>query len=310
MSEIERTETFYLDSRKVTINFLKKTTYYIRDPQLFIDVILNVCRKNKYALVLPEIVFDIKLREPYPSNAMGYIIPGMETPTVVLVVENILANSGHRYTNIVLQYVLKRTVIHEITHLWHDYVYQSIKLSREASTRLRTAFHNVSPSRDSHFNLKNVRGYFFNFPRDLQLEGVAVYSEYQMKAHLPFTLPKFVYLMIIAKAEVGKIQDEFTRFKISPPDNQKIEMSMRDLFPSSFESKYDIGVHMVYTIIYVRHYSLDKVAGMKPFEFVKEYESCMAKQKLRPLISATSGRGIFDYKRTLEELSALWKNSS
>ena len=310
MSKIEKTETFHLDSRKVTINFLEQTTYYIKDPQLFIDTILNVCRKNKYALVLPEVVFDIKFREPYQSTAMGYVLPDLETPTVVLICANLIAHSGQRYSNIVLKYYLKRTVIHEITHLWHDYVYRSIRSSREASIRLRIAFHKVYSSRYLHFDLKNVRGYFFDFFRSLQLEGIAVYSEYQMKAHLPFTLPKFVYLMIVAKAEIGKIQDELTRFKISLPENRKTDMSMRDVFPSYFESMYDIGVHMVYTIIYVQHYSLEKVAGMKPFEFIKEYESCMTKQKLRPLISATSGRGIFDYKRTLEELRALWKNSS
>ncbi len=297
---MSRTETFFLDSRKVTINF---RTSAVEKPKLFIDVILNVCRKHKYALVLPEIVFDIEYEDRFEgprSDAYGRAYSNLGNPTVELYYKNII-----RYRGFLLRHKLKGTIVHEITHLWHNYVYQSIKKANESGLRLVSAL----PHGKRHYTslkIEDLRKDFFDLFRYLQIEGIAVYSEKQMKAKLPLSFLRFNDLMVKAEIETEKVRREYEKFKIAfnsdPKHNPQPLMDVLDGM-----AKYDIGVHMVYAIISVHHHSLEDVAGMQPFEFVKEYETCMAEKKLRPLFSATSGKGIIDYKRVVAELTALWK---
>jgi len=293
---MSKTETFLLDSRKVTINF--KTD--VENPQLWIDAILKVCKKNKYALVLPEIVFHIEGGDTN-STIHGYAQTNYGIPTVFLSYINIT-----EYHSFLLRHMIKRIVIHEITHLWHDYVYKSFKTADETAMRLVIALPHEKRHHAS-FDLEYLRKYFFDFFRNIHLEGIAVYSEKQMKAKLPFSFLKFNSLAAEAEIQTDKVRTEFERFKIAfssdPKHDPKPLMNILEGMP-----KYDIGVHIVYTIIYVRHCSLEDIAGMQPFEFVKEYEACMAKKKLRPLLSATSGKGILDYKHILAELTALWND--
>jgi len=297
---IIETETFLLDSRKVTINF---NTSAVENPQLFIDVILKVCRKHKYALVLPEIVFDIEYEDKFQSSSSdfcGRAYSNLGIPTVELNYKNIMRSRGF-----LLRHMLKRTVVHEITHLWHDYVYQTIKKANETGMRLILTF----PHGKRHFaslKIEDLRKDFFDFFRGIQLEGIAVYSEKQMKAKLPFSFLKFNMLMAEAEIQTQKLRTEFEKFKIAfSSDPQHDPQPLMNILDGM--AKYDIGVHMVYTIISVRHSSLENVAAMQPFEFVKEYEASMTEKKLQPLFSATSGEGILDYKSVVAELTALWK---
>ncbi len=294
---MSKTETFLLDSRKVTINF--KTD--VENPQLWIDAILKVCKKNKYALVLPEIFFYIEYESRFNKDFNGSAYSNMGIPTVELNYKNIM-----RYRGFLLRHTIKRTVVHEITHLWHDHLYKNIKTANETAMRLITAL----PHGKRHYDLlklEDLRLDFFHFLRDLQFEGIAIYSEKQMDAKLPLSFLKFNTLAAEAEIQTDKVRTQFEKFKIAFSSNQKHDpqplMNILERMP-----KYDIGVHMVYTIISVNHSILEDVAGIQPFEFVREYETCMRKKKLRPLFSATSGKGILDYKRIVAELTALWKN--
>ena len=110
----------------------------------------------------------------------------------------------------------------------------------------------------------------------------------------------------ISSSEDKNFSKEYEKFKIAfSSDPKHNPQPLMDVLEGI--ARYDIRVHMVYAIISVHHPSLEDVAGMQPFEFVKEYEACMAEKKLRPLFSATSGKGILDYKRVVAELTALWR---
>ena len=59
---------------------------------------------------------------------------------------------------------------------------------------------------------------------------------------------------------------------------------------------------MVYVIIFSNdELSLIDLTKMNSFEFVKKYEESCFKLGLKPLISLTSGAGMFDYKRVIGE---------
>ena len=46
-----------------------------------------------------------------------------------------------------------------------------------------------------------------------------------------------------------------------------------------------------------------------PFEFIKRYESSIKKHGVKPLVSVTSGAGIFDYSDMVSKLNESLKKS-
>lgn len=73
--------------------------------------------------------------------------------------------------------------------------------------------------------------------------------------------------------------------------------------------KYGLGLHMVYSILFLDHeMTLDLITAFSPFEFVNKYEECMLREGLQPVISATSGEGVVDYKKMVEQLTAVVKS--
>ena len=66
---------------------------------------------------------------------------------------------------------------------------------------------------------------------------------------------------------------------------------------------YTIGLHMTYVILYIdNETNLNQVANLTAFKFIKKYESCMKKVNLKPVVSLTSGEGIIDYKRLVNQI--------
>ncbi len=71
---------------------------------------------------------------------------------------------------------------------------------------------------------------------------------------------------------------------------------------------YDLGEHMAYAILFLdKEASPESLAKMHLFRFIELYEQVMEKHGLRPIFSLTSGKGVWDYKRLLQQFSAALK---
>jgi len=93
--------------------------------------------------------------------------------------------------------------------------------------------------------------------------------------------------------------------KIPKSDFKKLHSFIDQINQKSLRRKasvYELGPHMVYVIIFSNdELSLIDLTKMNSFEFVKKYEESCFKLGLKPLISLTSGAGMFDYKRAIGE---------
>lgn len=75
---------------------------------------------------------------------------------------------------------------------------------------------------------------------------------------------------------------------------------------------YTLGLHMVYTIVYIYHIDpeyveqyLDKYLQLNRRELFKLYEEACAQNNLQPVFSFSSNAGILDYSRMVNELEQL-----
>jgi len=69
------------------------------------------------------------------------------------------------------------------------------------------------------------------------------------------------------------------------------------------KTSYTLGLHMVFTVKYALLIDDEKLFSLSLAKFIKLYEEACNKLDVRPLITLTSGRGIYlDYKNTLRML--------
>jgi hypothetical protein len=76
-------------------------------------------------------------------------------------------------------------------------------------------------------------------------------------------------------------------------------------------ASYAIGWHMAYTIrMMLPQIRSRNFLSMSQYQFVKLYEQACAKANIRPVVSLNSGKGYFDYNRTIRQLYEIFSKKS
>jgi len=213
----------------------------------------------------------------------------------------------------------------EYTLLLGEEEKEFIKLLRSAEPEF-----NVSPEREFIENiLKRTRNTLKMFVDLLLVEGIAEYSG--TLAQYPFDinflhgqyeqLKKIVNDKVVTYfrtlTNMGRKYSEIILEekehpalpKLSPKQILDFEKPVKRMFQDIQGAVYDIGPHMVYVILFGNEkLSVTDLIKMNRMQFIAGYEEACHNLGLRPLVSVTSGKGIFDYKKALEEWSAAAKH--
>ena len=151
-------------------------------------------------------------------------------------------------------------------------------------------------------NLPNLRRLLFLFVLHLHTEGLATFIHNYAARNIQFSESSFLkYYQDARKAALNLDRQLFREA------NKTNEPDALDLAACFSGPQYTIGMHMVYTLLYLApeitsgKIALGKIAKMNHFTFIKKYEACMLKRGLKPVVSLTSGAGDFDYKRSLQQ---------
>jgi hypothetical protein len=148
-------------------------------------------------------------------------------------------------------------------------------------------------------------------------EGLATYCENYQKG-LVFSKEKFESLYRFSKALLNPVTRKIDEYfaQINPTTDKRlsieeIETIYKNLIENFHIASYDIGHHMVYSILYYDHKtSLEDIFKLKLFQFFRKYEGCMLANGKKPLISISSKEGYFDYNHTLAEWQVMIKKTT
>ncbi len=161
-------------------------------------------------------------------------------------------------------------------------------------------------------NDATIRELLFLFIRQIFTEGVALYYEmYTANGTIFFSEDEFNNNYVNSQKRINSVMLGITTF-LENRSNKEVKTEIRELI-TSLEKQlkmehYVTGYYLVYTILYLDHRTtFEDLLKLQPFEFIKKYEACMKIKGLQPVVSATSGDGIFDYKTVLTALTAAAK---
>ncbi len=300
-------ETFDVDGRTVVIQF----NFKVKNPEMWIETILNVCQKNHSARAIPKIFFYVEKAGGSHENTNGWV----NVFQIEEGIYNIHLNGDffQRLSTENFYYELSETLTHELTHLWQDFISLRVQKDLATNKRLIKSLEGKETTIINSQNFEEIRSiqtirillsFFF---RNLSVEGLATYCEEELSEKIEFSSIEFTRLYFFAEKEVNRIIRIFNEILAKRFDFPDSKSAFLDLYVDLKGGYYDIGLHMVFTIMYVDKRTTEDIAKMSPFEFVKEYESCMVEKGEKPVVSATSGKGILDYKKLVGEWAAMIK---
>ncbi len=298
---IPRRERYDIDGREVVI--VNKTS---TDFSRLRDVILLVCKTERMAQHFPKIMFVIKSDSSNPCVDQLKLLKGK---TVIKIGAKIVDQKESSFRQKWIG-----VVIHELTHLYHNYRSGILNTYSKLSDRLKYAL-SLKATSFQLVNFSSMRGILFGLSRLVFIEGVAKYVEYHQEfktKEILFSETLFDRLYEHVSSQANKKNEEFLR-TLELLKKRNLKQSTVDqclsIFDGFFHSlSYSAGYHMVYTILFVDHnITFEDILHFQPFEFIRKYEECMAIKGLQPVISVTSGKGVLDYKKMLAQLTAAAK---
>ncbi len=187
-----------------------------------------------------------------------------------------------------------QTLNHELTHVLHFEEKQIQEMELTVQQRLTKVLAQVQVI--GNRNTVDIRLYLRIFLYLLHLEGLAKYGEQilNMKAEMSRKYVETVENIVKKEIEEYMIQlNECMNGKITSEEFMRLPMVQG--------IPYDIGDVMVMTILLADHdMGIRKLTKITTFEFVRKYENCCMVLGFKPIVSLTSGKGIFDYKRMVE----------
>ncbi len=279
----------------------------------FVSVITEVCQNEFVAKSFPEITFHLEDESNNGSLGFTDFDKAKEGFAVItLYVSNIFMSFGFSAPEVfkeVFRDGIKRTVIHEFTHLWQYFTTKVISQNIAATQTLLKKSLQLDKSVQGIGVIRYVMRHFF---QKLFFEGLANFNEKFQAQQLIFsedTFDKFVYeanecvqIMIVKINEIQKLLHSNT-------NENEIAEKLKEFYESlSGMFSYTIGEHMVYAILFIDHTkTLSDLLTFELFDFVAVYESCMLQKKFVPIVSGTSGKGIFDYKREVDKLTLFYE---
>jgi len=303
-------ERHNIDGREVIL--LNRTE--LNFPSFLRDIILHVCKAEQIAMHFSKLTFVLE-----SSNDMGPAevrIPEFFSGKSIIHLNLRDMDLSAHYSRFYGYW--GGVIIHELTHLLHE-------LESNISTQHFATFQRLKTSLGRKKNQVSqdhaeLRTDLFTFVRLLFEEGVACYYEKIRSEEILFSEDFFnrSYLSsqtkmtslveLLHAREKALLATKWREYSHGKKREKEITDLINQLQKLLFSEHFRVGEHMVYTIFFVdKEMSLQKMMNLRPFEFIKEYEQCIENKDLQPVISATSGKGIFDYKRVLQEWAALGK---
>ncbi len=301
-SWIPKREKYDIEGREVLI--VNKTSI---DFSQLREVILLVCKTERMAWHFPKLTFVIK--------DIGELMNAFISDKDLLRKKTIITINGSEASkeNPFYNKEWQGTITHELTHLYHNRLTKAITNSISTQRKLVRSLQKEKFA-DLKYTVKKItaiRILTFRLVRQILIEGVAVYSKKLKLEEVIFSDDTFKEEYEAEAKDTRKLKTDFINLLSGPIwKDLSIERGYHVvLFSlSTMVKHYTTGYHMVYTILYVDHdTTFEDILLFQPFEFIKKYEACMKIKGLQPVISATSGDGIFDYKNVLATLTAAAK---
>lgn len=284
MSLFEKCKENIIDGRRVYV--CSKVTGYV---EIYNKLVVKFCSKWKITKYFPTLYFSLERKDP--NKHLAYI--HMEEVINGIAKIHVCLNNGIPNTfKEVEPYIL-----HELTHLWQEYLNGYIKKYYQSGLRLSKTLNKMLQQELQDKYLFKIRQKLHLFAWQLQLEGLAVLVQGLSNGEIIFTEDYFLLSYRRALNEARKLNAIFSRL------SGKFDVSLlkTEVANSLKQPQYAIGLHMVFSLLYFNSdLSLEKIAKMNHFTFVKKYEACMLKLNYTPAVSLTSRAGEFDYKQAVE----------
>jgi len=275
----------------------------------FVKVILLVCKTEPMAKHFPRITFEIKPDFSNPQINMLKLSAG----------EAVVDIGGDRINIMDIFKENRRPfeqqwfgiISHELAHLYHNYKSSTLVIFDKTKKRLLDSLERKNTLELDP--LIYLRKMLFNFSRSIFTEGIATYYERLKLEEVLYSEKDFQRSYTTESFQVEYIIKQILMclegLTKKNSNQHGISRWLRNIYVDlSTLLFYSTGYHMVYSILFVDHTTtFEDIINFQPFEFIKKYEQCMNIKGLRPVISATSGDGIFDYKRMLAQLTAAAK---
>jgi len=270
-------------------------------------IILEICSNYKIAKYLPKIEFHIK--HPKHGNKIEEVnvedkdyIVGWVDPRD-LIDERFIVYLNPEYLE---SKKIKTNIAHEIAHIWHDYSSKIMSNKIEESDKLHDAIFKINKRfNEKTRSLRDHREFLFFYFRSIHTEGLAKFCEAYAIGDVLMSEKNFNEIYKTTKQLPEMIFDLWNSYLRKLGDNNEKERKDRESLLSVIGEKistYDIGQHIIYSLLYLDHnLTIEKIAKLSFFKFIKKYEESMKSKNLKPLVSISSGEGILDYNRMLNQ---------
>ena len=266
------------------------------------DVIILFCKKNELAKKFKKLVFYIG-NDVAEGNSLltgvGELLKSdfNKGTAEILIAYNSMEGCKNKRERLS---VINRIVVHELTHAWDYGISRSFKLMKKTVK----FFEKKADKLESRFKDKNaftVRVILHAFLYRIKAEGFAEYfSKLTTENSFSFDKNYFGQNYVEALKSANEFEKNYQK------ELEKIKKGKNELLIGKYthEETYVIGFHMFYSIMFLDDKAdLIKVAKLRQHKFMRKYEKVMIANKMQPVMSLTSGRGVLDYKRMVEELS-------
>ncbi len=296
---LSKKEKYNINGRKVVIVIKSKGV----DIRILKEEILDVMKTYNFPEDFPNITFLIEtFKQNNRAPASAFVDPDKLKRKKAFIHINTEILTSFKDMNLTkLKELISDTLKHEITHIWHDYKSGAIQRQAKVGDRMYKNVYRTLYKEDSIEELYNtIRFGLAEFINKLYTEGLAEYKTLYTSSNSNYEFQNN-YRKAKSRAEytIKELNNIITL--ITPKNVSKI---IEDVdYITSNGDLYTIGLHMTYVILYIdNETNLNQVANLTAFKFIKKYESCMKKVNLKPVVSLTSGEGIIDYKRLVNQI--------
>ncbi len=300
-----------IDGRSIIILINSSAEETVHDT--FVQVIIRFCQNEFVAKSFPEITFQL-FDDPAAegSHSEGGLAYANFTKAkegiahITIYVSNMLMSFFSDEE--VLQKGIYSTLVHEITHILQAFSSNAVFKNIAAVKQL------LAKSRELEKNVQGIgvmRYVLRHFFQRIFIEGLAEYSEKFFTGKIFFSENTFNQLLYDANTNVEYFLpylEKVQKSMMQKIDEETFAKELNQFYESASIGVYGIGEHMVFSILFIDHsQTLPHLLTLELFDFVRLYEKCMEKKKSVPVISFTSGKGVFDYKREVEKLNVFYE---
>lgn len=276
--------------------------------------ILKTCAKLDVACRFPRLEFVIETRSQTGKLASDLALGWVDPEEINKGLDVVHLNSDALKEKGLGGTILFQTLTHEIVHLWHQKKSNALLDFERSISRLDKSLDKkrnilLQPSH----SMKIARPSLFFLFHGLYVEGVATFHQKYCAGKIEMSEKRFERHKQKIEEESRKIKQLFNRYIVAVETDQFSD----EVFHAKFlclvsnTATYQIGLHAVYAMLFLdKDMTFEKILKMRTFGFIKRYESIMRKHGHDPVISLTSGKGILDYRRMVDQLTEAMKKSS